>query len=331
MKKGIALKVTTILFFLLFFALPVLAGVCVTSTSPDDVTFSYTTFIDTDGTDIFFQIDNTGDIICHECNFVSNGVAMTDCSKILAKTTGTGPGKLLLYNNKSTVFCSKDSRNIGRFILKIDRKVSQKEKEVIALEKNSITKIDSALTKRLAGQVLLQVENNGEAWFVDPKSGNKFYMQDGQTAYEILEAFGLGISSENLLKIPLGYDERLAEGLADSDGDTLSDSLEEAIGTNPLSSDTDSDGYDDAQEIKNGYRPDAMGKYEIDENFIGKPGNGILLQVEGDNANGQAWLLKDGKRYYIDPTTAYSAMRYLSLGISNDNLRKIQIGAFRDY
>jgi len=74
------------------------------------------------------------------------------------------------------------------------------------------------------------------------------------------------------------------------------------------------------------FNPNGPGVLVTDQKLISRLGNGILLQVAGDNAKGQAWLLKNGKRYYIDPRTSYNAMRYLSLGITNNNLRKIQVG-----
>lgn len=54
----------------------------------------------------------------------------------------------------------------------------------------------------------------------------------------------------------------------DSDGDGLPDSLEKILETNPKSSDTDSDGYKDGEEVKNGYSPlvsGPRGKYESEQ------------------------------------------------------------------
>jgi len=45
----------------------------------------------------------------------------------------------------------------------------------------------------------------------------------------------------------------------DPDGDTLPNYLEFAYSTNPLEKDTDGDGYDDAEEIRNGYEPIVKG------------------------------------------------------------------------
>jgi len=49
-----------------------------------------------------------------------------------------------------------------------------------------------------------------------------------------------------------------------NDNDGLSDAIEKAIGTDPINPDTDGDGFNDLQEIKNGYSPliaGAAGKY----------------------------------------------------------------------
>ena len=64
----------------------------------------------------------------------------------------------------------------------------------------------------------------------------------------------------------------------------------------------------------------------IEQRLAGK----ILLQIE---SKGEAWYVNpaDAKRYYLgDPSTAYNVMRFLSLGITNSDLRKIQVGEFEE-
>lgn len=56
------------------------------------------------------------------------------------------------------------------------------------------------LTERLKGRILLQVENHGEAWYIHPTDGRRYYMKDGETAYEMMRSFGLGISNTDLDK-----------------------------------------------------------------------------------------------------------------------------------
>lgn len=52
------------------------------------------------------------------------------------------------------------------------------------------------------GYILLQVQDNGEAWYVDPLTFKRYYMKDGPTAYEMMRTFGLGITDSDLSTIP---------------------------------------------------------------------------------------------------------------------------------
>lgn len=76
-------------------------------------------------------------------------------------------------------------------------------------EMNESTSICSsnALANRLRGEILLQVEQHGEAWYVDPDTCRTIYMEDGAAAYEIMRFLGLGILNGDLNKIPVGIFE----------------------------------------------------------------------------------------------------------------------------
>ncbi len=54
--------------------------------------------------------------------------------------------------------------------------------------------ISGTLTTRMKGRILLQVQEHGEAWYVDPVSAARYYLKDGPTAYEALRKFGLGVT-----------------------------------------------------------------------------------------------------------------------------------------
>ncbi len=214
-------------------------------------------------------------------------------------------------------------------VIKLQRAISQLEQKIVDLEKRLVEKIDQKIVNRVKGKILLQTEANGEAWYVDPASENKFYMKDGLAAYDIMSALGLGISNANLEKIPLGIQQNIYS-LKDSDSDGIPDNLEIAIGTDPLKSDTDSDGFDDKTEILAGFKPKGTDKYAYNTKLIDRLKGRIALQVE---SHGEAWYINpnDGKRYYLgDGNTAYNVMRFLSLGIKNDDLRKIQVGEFKE-
>ena len=60
---------------------------------------------------------------------------------------------------------------------------------------------DYKLTQRLKGYILLQVESHGEAWYVHPDTGIRYYLKDGQAAYNLMRDFSLGISNEDLQTI----------------------------------------------------------------------------------------------------------------------------------
>lgn len=57
------------------------------------------------------------------------------------------------------------------------------------------------LATKLKGKILLQVESNGEAWYVDSKTGEKNYMANGDEAYNIMRNLGIGINNKDLEKI----------------------------------------------------------------------------------------------------------------------------------
>jgi exopolysaccharide biosynthesis protein len=60
---------------------------------------------------------------------------------------------------------------------------------------------DIEAAKRLAGKIILQVERNGEAWYIYPKDLKKYYLGRPEDAFKIMRELGLGISRENLSKI----------------------------------------------------------------------------------------------------------------------------------
>ncbi len=189
------------------------------------------------------------------------------------------------------------------------------------------TKAQIDLTKKLSGYILLQVEGHGESWYLNPQDYKRYYLGKPIDAFNIMKKFGIGITNKNLEKIPIGL---ISYKCSDSDGDGLCDNLEVALGTNPYKFDSDNDGYNDKEEIINNYNPVGTGKINIDKNFVQNNLGKIFLQTE---RNGEAWYLnpKDQKRYYLGcPLDALMIMRFLSLGINNNNLNKITIGTINN-
>ncbi len=135
-----------------------------------------------------------------------------------------------------------------------------------------------------------------------------------------MKKLGLGITNQDISGIPVyinntnGYD---------SDGDSLSDDLEKALGTDINNIDTDGDGFRDDEEIKNGYNPLGTGRWVTNRALIDRLRGRILLQVE---SKGEAWYVNpvNGKRYFLGkPSDAFEIMKKLGLGITNQDLSLI--------
>ena len=177
-----------------------------------------------------------------------------------------------------------------------------------------------SLGETLRGKILLQVESHGEAWYVSPKDNQRYYMGRPTDAFKLMRDQGIDVTNANLEKIPIG--DISIDG-PDDDGDGLTNSFEDAIGTDPQSTDTDQDGYDDKTEVRNNYNPIGNGKIPLDLHFAKTQQGKILLAVE---RHGESWYINpnNNKRYFLGrPQDAFSLMRNLGLGISNTNLIKI--------
>jgi hypothetical protein len=191
-----------------------------------------------------------------------------------------------------------------------------------SLSLSGVVSADS-LTNRVKGRILLQVQQKGEAWYVN-SSGQRTYMGGASDAYSLMRNIGVGITNKDLAKIQVGDKNLTSASSTDSDSDGLSDAIETALSTNIDSTDSDGDGTDDKTEILNGYDPNSNSTTSlVDEKFAKKQAGKILLQVE---KNGEAWYVYpgDNKRYFLGKASdAYNIMRELGLGITDSDLNKI--------
>lgn len=184
--------------------------------------------------------------------------------------------------------------------------------------------VASTLASTQAGKILLQVEQNGEAWYVNPKTGMRHFLYKPEQAYQVMREEGVGITTQDLENIQIGYYQLTGN---DQDEDGLTDDMEKAIGTNSALYDTDGDTFSDGEEIQNGYDPLGTGIAKGDISFAKKQKGKIFLQVE---SHGEAWWVNpdDHKRYYLGrKDDAFSLMRAFGLGITTANLSKIPVTA----
>ena len=138
-------------------------------------------------------------------------------------------------------------------------------KDIIEKEKQLIVTIDNNLSKRMKGNILLQVEKNGEGWYVNPDNEKKYYLGRPADAFNIMRNLGLGIKHSEL------------------------------------------QGY-------------------INSKFPTRLAGKILLDVE---ENGEAYYINPNnlRGYFLNrPADAFKVMRELGLGITNSDIRKIDIG-----
>jgi len=139
------------------------------------------------------------------------------------------------------------------------------------------------IAQRLRGRILIQVESKGEAWYVDPKiwadpsQTKRYYLGRPDDAFNLMRSLGLGILDSGLDKIPIGGNP--GRGV-DTDGDGLSDAVEDALGTLKNSVDTDGDGYNDFTEVMSGNNPSGTGRLGWDLNFARGRAGQIFLQVQ---------------------------------------------------
>ncbi len=184
-----------------------------------------------------------------------------------------------------------------------NKKLKQTEEELSAKDKELQTKVDK-LKKEMSDAIL-----SSEAKLKEKNQKNsecKIELSKADSnIYSLVINLGTGVSTADLNKIPLA-DANL-KGV-DNDQDGLSNEIEEALGTNINSKDSDNDGYTDKNELLKGFNPLGDGIFKKDDEFIKKYSGRILLQVESNN---EAWYVsKNGKKYFLgNPMNGFKAMR----------------------
>ena len=68
----------------------------------------------------------------------------------------------------------------------------------------------AALASKLRGKILIQVEEKGEAWYVNPNNDKRYYLGRPADAFNIMRTLGVGISEENYAKFSTNGAQSLA-------------------------------------------------------------------------------------------------------------------------
>ncbi|HBH46150.1 MAG: hypothetical protein A2445_03610 [Candidatus Jacksonbacteria bacterium RIFOXYC2_FULL_44_29] len=69
------------------------------------------------------------------------------------------------------------------------------------IKSNPATAVKTKLLDNLSGQIILQVEKNGEAWYIDPVSRQALSLGTPLAAWQLMRAKAVGITNNNLTKI----------------------------------------------------------------------------------------------------------------------------------
>ena len=76
-------------------------------------------------------------------------------------------------------------------------------KDLAKIKTSSKQTGNAKLTNRFKGQFLLAVENQGQLWYVDPSSGIRYHVKDGQSAYDFFVKKATKLKNKELNKIPV--------------------------------------------------------------------------------------------------------------------------------
>ncbi len=157
--------------------------------------------------------------------------------------------------------------------------------------------VENSFAEKLKGRLLLQVQYQGQIWYVEPESLNR-YQVTAENAREIFTSLAIGITNANLDTIP-----------------TAPDSLKN-------NQDSDKDGYPDKTEVEFGYNIFGSGKANFNEKITKRLRGKFLLQVE---RAGRIWYVnpQDEKKYEVRSDNIMLLFRELALGITNSDLYRI--------
>jgi hypothetical protein len=68
---------------------------------------------------------------------------------------------------------------------------------------SSTSSIDKAFVNKHLGKIFLQVQKNGEAWYVNPLNGLRYFLGRPEDAFNIMKGLFLGISNTDIRQIPI--------------------------------------------------------------------------------------------------------------------------------
>jgi len=169
-------------------------------------------------------------------------------------------------------------------------------------------KYDAKLTEKMKGKILLQIDSKGEAWYINPKDGKRYYMKDGNSALQIMRKFGQGIKTTDLEKIPVGTIEISNTTSKTPENQPEAQKQWQSVFKVSASSDKQTENFKlngGQQKIvyKNTGSMSTCYVYVMKENTsLDKDGGFPTVSIDGDKSD-ETMMRKEAGNYYLDIKT----------------------------
>jgi hypothetical protein len=199
------------------------------------------------------NITNTGvrDRLISQADY-AHGLKIINAAKALSAPLGETEKEIIAASMINKVV--EPPEDINRYQTFMDR------------ERRLAAEVDEKLAGKINGRILLQVEEQGQAWYVFPKNQKRYFLGRPEDALLVMKKLGLGVTH------------------------------------------------------------DFVEQYDV---YPARVRGRIIIDVED---RGAAYYInpQDGRAYYLgEPSSALAVIKRLGTGISNENLRKIDLGELK--
>jgi len=174
-------------------------------------------------------------------------------------------GKILLQveSNGEAWYVNPD--NLSRYFLGRPSDAFNIMRELgLGISNKDFDSFNNIASERLSGKILIKVEDNGEAYYVNPDDLKMYYLSRPADAFQIMRELGLGITNNDLEKIKIkqeGDNETPLTITKVIDGDTVV--IEGGEHVRLLGIDADEPGYPCYYDAKNRLEELVLGKEAI--------------------------------------------------------------------
>lgn len=181
--------------------------------------------------------------------------------------------------------------------------------------------LKAAFPPRLSGMILLDVQRNGEAYYIYPDTLKGHYLGKPADAFEVMRSLGLGISNADLAEIPASTDSPMTPDLTETTDSTNQSSFDVAgsflsqvtteVNGNRIT--VKSNGLPDHEtgDFPNSGNPNTISEQEIEKTFTLSPQLASSITSSkgsefGIALNGILFEPLTGEYYNNDPSSGWN-------------------------